>query len=316
MEKNSEKWRRAMRVLFLENNAVEIGRSSADDDANATILRKMSMAKPLNKWTTSEKAGFVCVGTHKLYVSTSGPIRIPGDPLLIVFPGANAACESWEPVSSLLQDTVRVLLYDRSGLGRSEHGPNRDTGPVAADELSKLLQAVNLPGPYVLVAHSYGGCVAREFLHLHARDVVGMVLSETGTETKSRYAEEQYRRQVLGHRPLSVIRGESAFSARRGEDVSVSDEQRRARDGMLEAMGKADEQLKREQLRLSRNNRFRNVPDCGHNVHLSRPDVVAEEVKWVLSNLMTVRAKRSWVGFTDPRLLFGVVRSWGFLDRR
>lgn len=269
------------------------------------------MAKPLSEWTASEKAALISIGTHKLYVSTSGPVRMPGDPLLIIFPGANAACKSWEPVSSLLQNTVRVLLYDRSGLGRSDHGPNRDTGPIAADELSTLLKAVDLPGPYVLVAHSYGGCVAREFLHLHASDVVGMVLSETGTETKCRYAEEQYRRQVLGDCPLSVIRGDSAFKARRGEDVSVSREQRRTRDGMLEAMGMADEQLKREQLRLSRNSRFRNVPDCGHSVHLTNPDVIAEEVKWVLSNLLTVRTKTSRVGFADSRLFARVRQALG-----
>ena len=252
------------------------------------------MTDPLSEWVTSERvAGLVSIGTHKLYVTTSGPSRVPGDPLLIVFPGSNAACKSWEPVLSLIQATVRVLLYDRSGLGRSEHGPNRDTGPVAAEELSMLLKAVNLPGPYVLVAHSYGGCVARELLHLHARDVVGMVLSETGTETQCQYAEEQYRQQVLGDCPLSVIRGESAFHARRGQDVGLRDEQCKARDDMLEAMGKADEQLKREQLRLSRNSRFRNVPNCGHNVHLTRPDVVAEEAKWVLSNLTPGKSQKT-----------------------
>ena len=269
------------------------------------------MAKTLNPWTTSEQSGLVSIGTHKLFVSTSGPIRMPGDPLLIVFPGANAACESWKPVSSLLRDTVRVLLYDRSGLGRSEHGPNKDTGPMAADELSTLLKAVDLPGPYVLVAHSYGGCVAREFLHLRALDVVGMVLSETGTETKCRYAEEQYRRQVLRDCPLSVIRGESAFSARRGEHVNVLDEQHRAREGMLEAMSKADEQLKREQLKLSRNGRFRNVPDCGHSVHLTHPDVVVLEIKWVLSNVKMAGRERSRVGFADARFLVHVRRILG-----
>lgn len=251
------------------------------------------MTNPLSEWATSERAaGLVSIGTHKLYVTTSGPIRMPGDPVLIVFPGSNAACKSWEPVSSLIQATVRVLLYDRSGVGRSEHGPNRDAGPVAANELSMLLKAMNLPGPYVLVAHSYGGCVAREFLHLHVRDVVGMVLSETGTETKCQYAEEQYRKQVLGDCPLSVIRGESAFHARPGQDAGVQDEQHKARDDMLEAMGKADKQLKREQLSLSRNSRFRNVPNCGHNVHLTHPDVVASEARWVLSNLTLVKSKK------------------------
>lgn len=84
-----------------------------------------------------------------------------------------------------------------------------------------LLRVVDLPGPDVLVAHYYGGCVAREFLRLHGKDVIGMVLSETGTETKCRYAEEQYPRQVLDDRPLNVIRGKSAFSARQGQGVGV-----------------------------------------------------------------------------------------------
>ena len=203
---------------------------------------------------------------------------------------------------------MRVLLYDRSGLGHSERSPKKDTGPVAADELSMLLKAVGLRGPYVLVAHSYGGCVAREFLHLHSKDVVGMVLSETGTETKCRYAEEQYRRQILGDCPLSVIRGESAFSLRRGDDVGPSDEPRRARDDMLEAMGKADEQLKREQLRLSRNSRFTNVPDSGHNVHVTHPDVVVEEIKWVLSNTETVGTKTSRASLADLKFLVWVCR--------
>ena len=261
------------------------------------------MANSLNEWATSEKvANLVSIGTHKLYVSISGPIRKPGDPLLIVFPGAHAACVTWELVSSLLQNIVRVLLYDRSGLGRSERGPNRDTGPRSADELSMLLKAVDMSGPYILVAHSYGGCVAREFLNLHARDVIGMVLSETGTETKCRNAEEQYRRQALGDGPLSVIRGDSAFRARPIQGGSISDEQRRGRDGMLEAMDKADEQLKREQLRLSRKNRFRNVLDCGHNVHLTRPDVVAEEARWVLSNLNPMIRKKSRVSLTNSRI--------------
>ena len=269
------------------------------------------MAEPLGEWATSEKAGLVSIGTHKLYVQTTGLTRKPGDPLLIVFPGANTTCESWEPVTSLLKDSTRILLYDRSGLGRSEHGPNRDAGHIAAHELSLLLKAVDLSSPYVLVAHSYGGYVAREFLHLHGKDVVGMVLSETGPETKCRYAEEQYRKQVLRDCPLSVIRGESTFSVRRGEDISVLDEQRRTREGMLEAMGQADEHLKREQLRLSRNSRFRNVPDCGHNVHLSLPDVVAEDSRWVLLNGTAMKAVRNQVSFIGSNLYVRVCRILG-----
>ena len=244
-------------------------------------------------WETSRKADLVSIGTHSLFVSASGPPRHPTEPIIIIFAGSNAACSSWQPVAIEIQTFARILLYDRSGLGKSESGPNRDTGAIAADELTSLLRAIDVSGPYVLVAHSYGGCVAREFLQLHQRNVIGMVLSETGTETKCQHAEEQYRKQILGDSPLSVIRGESAFHHQRGEHEGAGNAGK-ASDGlgqstehrkMMAAMGRLDEELKREQLQLSKKSKFRNVPDCGHNVHSFRPDVVVEEVKWVLDNL-------------------------------
>ena len=129
------------------------------------------------------------------------------------------------------------------------------------------------------------------------------MFSETGTETKCRDHEEQYRRRILGDKPLSVIRGEGAFdgsgSARKklGDRDDVDDghgttDERSdgsvhgdARREMLAAMKRMDEELKREQLKLSRNSRFRNVPGCGHDVNQARPDVVAEEIRWVLANV-------------------------------
>lgn len=66
---------------------------------------------------------------------------------------------------------------------------------------------------------------------------------------------------------------------------------------MLGAKGQADQYLKIEQLRLLRNSSSRNVPDCGHNVHLARPDVVAEEVRLFWSNFMPVRRNKSRVDF-------------------
>lgn len=268
-----------------------------------------------NPWEKTTKAGQVSIGTHSLFVSVSGPPCHPTEPIIVIFPGSNAACDSWQPVATEIQGFARVLLYDRSGLGRSETGPSRDTGAVAAAELTSLLRAIEVPGPYILVAHSYGGCVAREFLELHQKDVVGMVLSETGTETKCQYAEEQYRTRILGDSPLSVIRGESAFCGQRkghegAGDVGNVNDTGKSRDGpgqstehsrMMEAMGKLDEELKREQLQLSKKSKFRNVPNCAHNVHLVRPDVVVEEVRWVLDNLKPYKVRRTTQQVTAPR---------------
>ena len=129
---------------------------------------------------------------------------------------------------------------------------------------------------------------------MHKEDVVGMVLCETGTETKCGDHEEQYKTQILGNKPLSVLRGEAAFEQKprkqeleKGEVASIGEsprEQTEAHQKMLAAMKNMDEDLKREQLKLSRNSKFRNVPQCGHNLHTVRPDIVAEEIRWVLEN--------------------------------
>ena len=242
------------------------------------------MGEDRNEWETGDKAGLVSIGTHKLYVSLRGLLHHPSRPVVIIFPGSGAACNSWLHVSDQIASFARVLLYDRSGSGRSEHGPQRESGPMSALELSKLLQTVKVGGPYVLVAHSYGGCVAREFLQLRPTDVVGMVFSETGTETRCEHAEEQYETQILGDAPLSVIRGETAF---RGSSKATSGPRDSQYQHMIQSMQKMDEELKREQLRLSRKSKFRNVPKCGHSVHLDCPEIVAEEVKWVLDNCGT-----------------------------
>jgi pimeloyl-ACP methyl ester carboxylesterase len=47
-------------------------------------------------------------------------------------------------------------------------------------ELSSLLQVANIPPPYILVPHSYGGIISRELLALKGQDeLVGMVLIDT-----------------------------------------------------------------------------------------------------------------------------------------
>lgn len=86
-----------------------------------------------------------------------------------------------------LASTNRVCTYDRPGtLDYSENPPrvNTDSTPVtmpetAADVVADLhatLAAADIPGPYVLVAHSLGGLFALLYARTYPDQVVGMVL--------------------------------------------------------------------------------------------------------------------------------------------
>jgi pimeloyl-ACP methyl ester carboxylesterase len=82
-------------------------------------------------------------------------------------------------------------LYDRSGLGFSE-ASSPDTGSrnaiSIAAELDQLLDTIDLKPPYVLLCHSYGGILSREFVHVrqshsgHENDVVGWVFVDAAQE--------------------------------------------------------------------------------------------------------------------------------------
>ncbi|KAI1136020.1 Alpha/Beta hydrolase protein [Hypoxylon sp. FL0543] len=213
-------------------------------------------------------------------------------PLIICFHGSGESCSpSWDALARILTcepHSLRVLLYDR--------GPLNPKPPRATEQLRECLRREGLEGPYVLVAHSYGGAFARMFLEGdEGRVVVGVVLVETGQESalEAGIEERQYARRVVGMRPLSVVRGNSFLrmweQVRRAEaDASPEDGREVELKAMLRTWESADEEMKKRQLGLAAENgvtRYLHIPDCGHHVVRERPDVVAAEVAWVLENL-------------------------------
>jgi pimeloyl-ACP methyl ester carboxylesterase len=214
---------------------------------------------------------------------------------------------------------------------------------------------MQLEPPLVLVAHSYGAIIAREYLHLYDSDVAGMILADGSTERQCDYFrlpdpdinavlgdlrvaqvtglrkearlsrdewreraidisrgaaaaaqteanshtlsivcrtlgdKEQFQNRAMRDRPVSVIRCsirdferiyEAGIEAGNG-----TTEQRQAFRRLLDRLPLIDQDAKEEQLQLSSNTHLVYLPECGHNVHLTRPDVVADEIRWVLERV-------------------------------
>lgn len=110
-----------------------------------------------------------------------------GSPTVILEAGYTASgISTYGPVVvPALARHTRVCTYDRAGDGLSDARPasvHPLTAATQARELHTLLDVIHAGPPYVLVGHSYGGMITREFTALFPRQVVGMVLLDASSE--------------------------------------------------------------------------------------------------------------------------------------
>jgi pimeloyl-ACP methyl ester carboxylesterase len=123
----------------------------------------------------------VDIGGHQLHLVIAGPAG--AGPAVIFEAGAGGTSSDWAKLQDALAPRVRTCAYDRAGSGRSQRGPGPRTMRQEVFELHELLLAADVPGPYVLVGHSYGGLLARLFAEKYDQDVVGMVLVDSTHES-------------------------------------------------------------------------------------------------------------------------------------
>ena len=117
---------------------------------------------------------FVNIDGTRLHINCTGQ----GSPTVILESGLGGWSSYWALIQPALAGGVRVCSYDRAGLGWSDPGPQpRDARHIAV-ELHALLVGADVPGPYVLAAHSNGGLYARMFASLYPEDVAGMMLAD------------------------------------------------------------------------------------------------------------------------------------------
>lgn len=121
----------------------------------------------------------VDVGGHRLHLDCQG-----SGPPTVIFEGGLAAEApvSWPLVHAEVARFAHACVYDRAGYGWSDPGALPRSAAVMVEELRSLLTAAEIPGPYVFVAHSFGGLVSRLFAATYPTEVAGMVLLDAAHE--------------------------------------------------------------------------------------------------------------------------------------
>jgi pimeloyl-ACP methyl ester carboxylesterase len=90
--------------------------------------------------------------------------------------GISATCLSWTQVRAEVEGFARACAYDRAWLGWSDPSTLPRTTSAIIDELHALLEAAQIPRPFILVGHSYGGMLVRAYAVKYPDHVAGLVL--------------------------------------------------------------------------------------------------------------------------------------------
>jgi pimeloyl-ACP methyl ester carboxylesterase len=115
------------------------------------------------------------VGGHSLHLNCTGS----GSPTVVLQPGGGEMSSNHGWITSAVARDTRVCIYDRAGRGWSEPADTAQDATQIATDLHTLLHRGNVPGPYVLAGHSFGGLYVLTFAARYPDEVAGMLLVDS-----------------------------------------------------------------------------------------------------------------------------------------
>jgi pimeloyl-ACP methyl ester carboxylesterase len=277
-------------------------------------------------------AGMIDIGGRSLYLECRGT----GSPTVVLVTGYRTSARYWtddllhpdaprEMVLPAVAEFTRVCTYDRPGTyaeidgeivsSRSDAIAQPRTAPEVVEELHALLQAADVPGPYVLAAHSLGGFFSRLYAATYPEEVVGLVLVDAFSErletilppekydalkrlnqaggTDTVFSMEGYGDvETLGWgADNAVVREAVAASPLRpmplavlahGRPFPLPDDAQEFTSEELEAyLRAANENL----ATLVPNARLTVASESGHDIHQDQPELVAEAIRQVIAGV-------------------------------
>lgn len=134
---------------------------------------------------TAAPKTFVEVDGHQLHVRLSGTAKA-GVPTVVFESGLGSPpIDTWSSVRSEVAATTRTVAYERAGIGASAPGPEPRSIKQLVAELHTLLTKLEVPPPYVLVGHSYGGAIIHAFAGTYPKEIAGLVYVDTTDFTQT-----------------------------------------------------------------------------------------------------------------------------------
>jgi pimeloyl-ACP methyl ester carboxylesterase len=134
-----------------------------DDEPEGDDQDASSADSPIN--------GLFPVGDRELYISCTGD----GEPTMVLEVGEGRQRSDLGVIGGEYADQLRVCEYARGNKAGSGAAPVPRMGESLVADLHGLLEAAQVPGPYLLVGHSAGGLIVQAFAATHPDQVAGVV---------------------------------------------------------------------------------------------------------------------------------------------
>lgn len=145
--------------------------------ASGLLLERRAEARDAARFPPSGR--LVELAGRRLHLDLAGSAD---GPLVVIEQGAGSPSVLWRAVFARIAGFARVCLYDRAGMLWSDPAPGARSLEDRVADLHALLAAAGLPGPCILVGHSYGGLLIRLFGEAHPAEVAGLVLVDVPDE--------------------------------------------------------------------------------------------------------------------------------------
>jgi pimeloyl-ACP methyl ester carboxylesterase len=109
-----------------------------------------------------------------------------GGPVVVLESGLGSGAWTWRTIQPDMARSTRVCSYDRAGYGASDEATGaRDIDALAGD-LAVVVKAVGGGRPVVLIGHSLGGPIVRQFAYRHTKQVAGVILLDPSGDDQVR----------------------------------------------------------------------------------------------------------------------------------
>lgn len=132
----------------------------------------------LNHAAAADAPEGIKVGAYQVEMTVAG-----NGPYTVIFEaGFGGGQGVWQKVAPAIAANARVVTYSRAGLGKSQPRPEPRTPAQVGKEFDELIAAAGLKPPFILVGHSYGGYLIRQFAVRHPEQVAGFVFVDASME--------------------------------------------------------------------------------------------------------------------------------------